>query len=98
SSASEDRRVRFFADAVSVMPSRFRAKRASNKGKSGCTMTDVIRRRTCPKCSSYRVERALRLPLRNVRVYVARLLGLRVYRCRDCGDYFYDRPLKGKAS
>jgi len=33
---------------------------------------------------------------RDVREYVAALWGWRVYRCRDCGELFYDRRLKRK--
>jgi len=58
-------------------------------------MVDVGRRHTCPTCSSQCIERPLRQP-REVRVVCARVLGWRVYRCRDCGDLFYDRPLKRK--
>jgi hypothetical protein len=58
-------------------------------------MAEVLRRHTCPTCSSHLIERPVRQPP-NVRVYWARLLGWRVYRCRDCGELFYDRPLKRK--
>ena len=52
-------------------------------------MADVIRHHMCPMCSSADIERPIRQP-REVLEHCARLLGWRVYRCRECGDLFYD--------
>jgi hypothetical protein len=58
-------------------------------------MSDVSSRHICPACFSSDVDR---VPRRRVLDSMARLLGWRVYRCRDCGTRFYDRPLQHKAS
>jgi len=58
-------------------------------------MADVIRRHKCPTCASHDIERPIRQP-RDIRVWCARVLGWRVYRCRGCGLLFYDRRLKRK--
>jgi rubrerythrin len=49
----------------------------------------------CPACFSNKIERVRR---RGVRDKLKGALGWRVYRCRQCGARFYDRPLEGKAS
>lgn len=45
----------------------------------------------CPYCSSYAVDR---IPGDHILDYIARLLGRRLYRCRNCAGRFYDRPLR----
>jgi hypothetical protein len=50
----------------------------------------------CPTCFSDAIER---VPKHHVLDRMARLLGWRVYRCRECGSRFYDRPVpRQKAS
>jgi ribosomal protein L37AE/L43A len=43
----------------------------------------------CPECASGEIDR---VPRTSIRDYVVTLAGLRVYRCRECGREFYDRP------
>ena len=43
----------------------------------------------CPECGSEEIDRVRR---DGVRDHLARLLGWHVYRCRECGCEFYDRP------
>jgi hypothetical protein len=52
--------------------------------------SDASAHHTCPICSAGDIER---VPRDGVVDHVARLLGWRVYRCRECRSRFYDRPL-----
>jgi hypothetical protein len=46
---------------------------------------------SCPFCRSTDIVRVRREGLRD---HLLRLFGWRVYRCRDCSQRFYDRPLR----
>jgi hypothetical protein len=43
----------------------------------------------CPECASEEIDRVPRMGIRD---YVVILVWWRVYRCRECGREFYDRP------
>ena len=62
---------------------------------AGEPMTDNQAPHACPKCRGHDIER---VPKKRVLDRMARVLGLRVYRCRDCGTRFYDRPAERQAS
>jgi predicted Zn-ribbon and HTH transcriptional regulator len=49
----------------------------------------------CPKCFSDDIER---VPREDTVDHVRGLFGWRVYRCRDCGARFHDRPVERTAS
>ena len=50
----------------------------------------------CPYCSSDDVERTHRQS--GVFDRLVRVFGLRLYRCRECDQRFYDLPSRQKAS
>jgi DNA-directed RNA polymerase subunit RPC12/RpoP len=50
----------------------------------------VAAQHACPYCRSAAIARVRR---HRITDYIARVLRWRVYRCRDCGTRFYDRPL-----
>jgi ribosomal protein L37AE/L43A len=49
------------------------------------------REHVCPNCASRYIERVRR---EGIWEYIAWLVGWRVYHCRDCGTYFYDRSIR----